>query len=177
MIRDALSADAPGICGIYNYYVENTVITFEEAPVSSEDMEGRVRETQEKFPWLVWDEKGEILGFAYAGSWKGRCAYRFSVESTVYVRQDVRGRGVGKALYGKLLEELSRRGVHMVLAGIALPNEESQALHERFGFKKAAHFSEVGFKFGRWVDVGYWEKRLTSPASDRLAKEEEPCPW
>jgi L-amino acid N-acyltransferase YncA len=176
MIRNALPADAPGICGIYNHYVEHSVITFEETPVEPKEMEGRIKEVQEKYPWLVWEEKNEILGYAYASSWKGRCAYRFSAEATVYVRQDIRGKGVGKALYGTLLEELSRRSVHMVLAGIALPNEESQALHERFGFKKAAHFSEVGFKFGRWVDVGYWEKRLISPASDRCADGEEPRP-
>jgi phosphinothricin acetyltransferase len=105
----------------------------------------------------VWEEDGAIAGYAYATEWKERSAYRFSVESTVYVAPGLAGRGIGTRLYEALLAELQRRKVHCVIGGISLPNDASVALHERLGFVKIGHFKEVGWKFDRWVDVGYWE--------------------
>jgi phosphinothricin acetyltransferase len=106
MIRPATTEDAAQICDIYNHYVRQTTITFEVEPVESEEMEQRISEVLKDLPWLVWEEVGSIRGFAYASKWKGRCAYRYSVEATVYIHPDDRGRGIGSQLYQKLLSQL-----------------------------------------------------------------------
>jgi L-amino acid N-acyltransferase YncA len=157
MIRRATAADARRICDIYNHYIEQTVITFEEEPLPAEEMERRIAATAPSLPWLVYEEGGRVLGYAYAGRWRDRSAYRYTVESTVYVDAGAAGRGIGAALYGELLQELRRLGVHAVIGGISLPNEGSRRLHEKMGFMKSGHLSQVGYKFGRWIDVGYWE--------------------
>ena len=108
-------------------------------------------------PWFVAEQDGVILGYSYASKWKGRCAYRYSMEVTVYLRPDRVGRGLGSALYSKLLPALKSQRIHVAVGIIALPNEASVKLHEKMGFLKAAHFKEVGFKFERWIDVGYWQ--------------------
>jgi L-amino acid N-acyltransferase YncA len=117
----------------------------------------RIRETTQSLPWLVWEEDGRLLGFCYASKWKGRCAYRYSAGSTVYLHPASVGKGIGSQLYEALLTELRGRQIHTVIGGIALPNEASVALHERFGFEKVAHFKEVGRKFDEWIDIGYWQ--------------------
>jgi phosphinothricin acetyltransferase len=157
-IRTATLDDASAICAIYNPYVAGTVISFEEEPVSTSDMAQRIADVQAAgLPWLVAESGGKLVGYAYATRWRARPAYRSSVESSVYVDAALGGKGTGTLLYRALLDELRGREVHVVIGGIAQPNERSVALHERFGFRKVAHFSEVGRKFGRWVDVGYWE--------------------
>jgi L-amino acid N-acyltransferase YncA len=123
-------------------------------------MAQRIADVTARFPWLVADEGGAIVGYAYATPWKPRSAYRFSVESTVYVAPDHMGRGVGTALYRELIDALRRLGVHCTVGGIALPNSASIALHEKLGFRKIGQFVEIGRKFDRWVDVGYWELSL-----------------
>jgi phosphinothricin acetyltransferase len=161
MIRSATRGDAAGICAIYNRYVLETWITFEETPVSAEEMQERIAETTASLPWLVWErEDGRVLGYSYASRWKGRCAYRFSAESTVYVAPEATGQRIGSQLYEALLSELRVLKIHTAIGGIALPNEASVALHERLGFAKIAQFREVGWKFGRWIDVGYWQRVL-----------------
>jgi len=160
MIRPATMADAAAICGIYNHYVLNTVITFEEQPVGESEMASRITETTAAFPWLVWDDGTHVLGYAYATKWRVRSAYRFSCETTVYAQHDQTGRGLGTQLYTRLLERLSEIGIHVAIGGLALPNAASQKLHERLGFKQVAHFEQVGWKFGRWVDVAYYERIL-----------------
>jgi len=157
MIRNATYKDAAAIAEIYNYYVLNTVVTFEEAPVSPDEMQRRITDVQIRFPWLVFEENGLIIGYAYAGPWKPRSAYRNSVESSVYLQPTHIGKGIGRILYSKLINELRDLNIHAVIGGIAQPNETSIKLHENFGFKKIGLFSEVGWKLGRWVDVGYWE--------------------
>lgn len=157
MIRPATIDDVMQLCDIYNHYVLETSITFEEIPVTVEDMAERVRDTLRSLPWLVWEEDQHLTGFCYASKWKGRCAYRHSVESTVYLRPDRIGRGFGSQLYGALLDELQQRQFHTVIGGIALPNQASVALHEKFGFEKVAQFKQVGNKFDQWIDVGYWQ--------------------
>jgi len=157
MIRKAETVDAKTICGIYNHYVENTIITFEEQPVTVADMANRIREVTASFPWLVFERNREVVGFAYASRWKSRCAYRYSVESTVYLAPEVTGHGIGRQLYRELILALCDRAIHSVIGGIALPNPASIALHEKLGFEKVAHFTEVGRKFDQWIDVGYWE--------------------
>lgn len=160
MLRSCTPADAPQICDIYNYYVRETVITFEEAPVAEREMAGRIADITTRLPWFVWEADGEIIGYAYASAWKGRAAYRHSVESSVYLAPHVTGKGVGTKLYAALIDELRQRGLHCVIGGAALPNPASVALHEKLGFAKVAEFREVGFKLGRWVDVGYWQLLL-----------------
>ncbi|HEX7081633.1 MAG TPA: arsinothricin resistance N-acetyltransferase ArsN1 family B [Gammaproteobacteria bacterium] len=155
--RPATPDDAPQICAIYNHYVVSTVVTFEEEPVAAADMAARISRVSETFPWLVAERDGSIEGYAYASQWHTRCAYRLSVESTIYLRPDCGGRGLGSALYRALIDELRSRGLHCVIGGIALPNPASVRLHEKLGFEKVAHFREVGFKLGRWIDVGYWK--------------------
>ncbi|MBN2010010.1 N-acetyltransferase [candidate division KSB1 bacterium] len=157
IIRDAFPTDAIAICDIYNHYVLNTIITFEESPISLIEMVDRINEVQEKFPWIVAQHNDDVIGFAYASSWKSRCAYKYSVESTVYLEYDRTGKGLGTALYSKLLEQIKLLNLHAVIGGIALPNPGSVALHEKFGFKNVAQFEQVGYKFNTWIDVGYWE--------------------
>jgi phosphinothricin acetyltransferase len=160
-IRTASPAAAAALCAIYNPYVATTAITFEEEPVAEPDMAQRIADVEAVgLPWLVAEADGKIVGYAYATKWRVRPAYRHSVESTVYVDAARVGQGVGRALYAALLDELRQRGLHLVIGGIALPNEGSVGLHERLGFCKVAHFAEVGMKFGRWIDVGYWQLNL-----------------
>ncbi len=162
MIRTARASDAKALSDIYNYYVLNTVVTFEEEPVEEADMAQRLSETLEaNLPWLVVEDNHEVVGFAYASKWKGRCAYRHSVEVTVYLSHLATAKGHGSMLYSQLFELLRNRSIHVVLGGISLPNEASIALHEKFGMSKVAHFEEVGHKFGNWVDVGYWQGKLS----------------
>jgi L-amino acid N-acyltransferase YncA len=161
LIRQAIAADAEAIARIYEHYIGRSSVTFEEQPVTAEQMGRRMAEVfASGFPWLVAEEHGIIVGYAYAGRWKDRDAYRFCVESTIYLTPAQSGRGLGKALYRPLIEQLRTLGLHAAVGCIALPNEASVALHEKLGFRKVGHFSEVGFKFGKWIDVGYWQLLL-----------------
>jgi phosphinothricin acetyltransferase len=157
MIRAATSIDAAAIAGIYNYYLRETAITFEETPVSDDEVARRIEDVVARYPWLVAEQDGAVVGWAYATEWKTRSAYRLSVETAVYVAPTHHGRGIGTALYAPLIVELKARRLHSAVGGIALPNPASIALHEKLGFKKIGHFVEVGRKFDRWVDVGYWQ--------------------
>lgn len=158
MIRPAQKADAPAIAKIYNHYVVHSIITFETEPVSSDYFVQQIEETQSnQFPWLVAEAEGDLIGYCYASKWKGRCAYRHSVEATVYLDAATTSKGWGTKLYKTLLSELQILKLHAVICGIALPNDASVALHEKFGMQKVAHFKEVGRKFDRWIDVGYWQ--------------------
>jgi len=161
VIRSAQTADADAITRIYNHYIEHSTATFAEEPVTAAEIVRRIeRVLADGLPWLVAEDAGQVVGYTYATKWRERTAYRFSVECTVYLDPERKGRGVGSQLYQELLSVLRARGVHSVIGGIALPNDESIALHEKFGFQKTAHFKEVGFKFGRWVDVAYWQRLL-----------------
>ncbi len=157
MLRACTPSDASQICSIYNYYVLETAVTFEEVPVQIDDMARRIADVSARLPWLVYERDGEIYGYAYATTWKERSAYRYSVESTVYLAPRVARQGVGTLLYLELLKALRDKNVHCVIGGISLPNPASIALHEKLGFTKIGHFQEVGWKLGKWVDVGYWE--------------------
>lgn len=161
MIRPATTRDAEAVARIYNHYIANTTITFEEQAITSPQMAERIgKVASASLPWLVAEHDGRVDGYAYATPWKERSAYRFSVEITVYLATEAVGRGIGSALYEALFAELDKRGVHAAIGGIALPNPASVALHEKLGMKQVAHFEQVGFKFGQWLDVGYWQKTL-----------------
>ncbi|MBP1625850.1 MAG: N-acetyltransferase family protein [Holophagaceae bacterium] len=157
MIRPATLADAAAIAAIYNPYITDTVITFEEEAVSVEEMEGRIRKVSATFPWIVWEEEGQVLGYAYASSWRSRRAYRFAAETTVYVDLAHQRKGIGEKLYRELVVAMREFGFHSALGCLALPNDPSVALHEKLGFTKVAHMKEAGRKFEQWIDVGFWE--------------------
>jgi phosphinothricin acetyltransferase len=160
-IRPAEPGDAAAIAAIYNHYIAETVITFEEVPVPAAEIARRIEDVRAAgLLWLVAEQAGRIPGYAYATKWRDRSAYRFSAEVTVYLDPSDVGRGIGSKLYAELFPQLTARGVHAALGGIALPNEASIALHEKFGMRKVAHLEEVGFKFDRWIDVGYWQRTL-----------------
>ncbi|MEP5763657.1 MAG: N-acetyltransferase family protein [Halieaceae bacterium] len=171
MIRPAQPSDSQALADLYNYYVLNSVTTFESEPISGDEMGSRVDEVQQLgLPWIVVEAKAEakakaeddavVCGYACAVRWKQRAAYQHSVESTVYLAEGYSGRGLGIAIYSELMDSLQQLGVHAVMAGIALPNAASVGLHEKLGFEKVAHLREVGRKFERWVDVGYWQRLL-----------------
>jgi len=166
-IRPATRDDAAEIAAIYNHYIRATVITFEEQEITAADMAGRLAAVNASgLPWLIAESAGVIVGYAYADRWRQRSAYRHSVESTIYLDPARTGAGIGIVLYQQLLGALPA-SVHVVIGGIALPNAASVALHERLGFAQVAHFHEVGFKFERWIDVGYWQKTLQMSAQVR----------
>lgn len=160
MIRPASPTDALAIIQIYNPYIRDTTITFEEATLTEEEMALRIEKVTATYPWLVWEERGQILGYAYGSTWRTRNAYRFAVESALYVAPGQHRKGIGLKLYQALIEELRERGFHSVLGCLALPNEPSVAIHEKLGFQKVGHMREAGWKFERWVDVGFWELML-----------------
>ncbi|MEO6968152.1 MAG: arsinothricin resistance N-acetyltransferase ArsN1 family B [Rhodanobacteraceae bacterium] len=160
MIRPATRDDAARICAIYNPYIDATTITFEEMHVPISDMSVRIENIIQTLPWLVVEQDGVVVGYANAMPWRTRAAYRYSAETTIYMDSAATGKGFGTWLYRALLAELIHRGLHRVIGGIALPNAASIALHQRLGFKKVAQFSEVGWKFGQWIDVGFWELAL-----------------
>lgn len=156
-LRKAELRDAAQIAEIYNYYIKNTHHTFETEPLSVEEMRKRIGEISGNYPYLVFEEDGEILGYAYAAPFKLRQAYAYSAEASIYVKNDAKQKKIGTQLYVRLFDELAETEVHAIFAGIALPNDASVNFHERLGFEKVAHFKEVGYKLGRWIDVGYWE--------------------
>lgn len=160
-IRNAELSDAGQIAKIYNYYIRNTAITFEETLVTAEEISRRISKTnQSGLPWLVAETDGEVLGYAYAAKWHERSAYRFTVESSIYILKDATGKGLGKQLYHNLIESLHQQDIHNILGVIALPNKQSVGLHEKFGFKKMGELPHVGFKFGKWISVGFWQLEL-----------------
>ena len=144
---------------IYNHYVRNTAVSFEEDAVTPETIAARITEKQTAgLPWLILEQSGETLGYAYLSFWHARAAYRFTLETSVYLRPDSEGRGFGSALLAALMEQAQKRDCHSLLGVIALPHPASIALHERFGFEKTAHLKDAGWKFGRWHDVGIWQR-------------------
>lgn len=161
MIRTvSTQEDAGAIRDIYNHYIRETVITFETEELTEEEMAGRIHGITTRFPYLVYEEGGKVIGYAYANTWRVRSAYDQTVETTVYLDPRQTGKGIGRTLYQALLDECRARNLHIAVASIALPNEHSVKLHERMGFEKVAHFTEVGWKFDRWRDVGFWELKL-----------------
>ncbi len=160
MIRPVQQSDAPTLADIYNPFIRDTTITFEEEQVTAEEMAARIARVTATFPWIVWEEQGVVLGYAYGSTWRTRHAYRFAVETTVYLGPGGQGKGIGSKLYETLMVELKAQGFHSALGCLALPNEPSVRLHEKLGFQKVGHMKEAGWKFGAWVDVGFWERML-----------------
>jgi phosphinothricin acetyltransferase len=160
-IRTAAATDTAAVARIYNHYVATSHATFEIEAVSAQDMASRLADNADAaLPWLVAETLDGIAGYAYAKRWRERSAYRRSVETSIYLDPGRTGRGIGLRLYRALIDALRPLSIHAVIGGVALPNEASIALHERLGFRKVAHFEQVGFKQGRWIDVAYWQLLL-----------------
>lgn len=161
--RSATAADAAAIHAIYAPIVESSAISFELAPPSVEEFAERIERTIANYPWLVaLDEDDSLIGYAYASQFRSRPAYRFTVETSIAIAPAYRGRGFALPLYEALMQELTQRGFHTVIAVIAMPNDASAALHERAGFRRVGVLREVGFKLEAWRDVELWERLLPS---------------
>jgi phosphinothricin acetyltransferase len=160
LIRFADESDAAAIAGIYRPVVESTAISFETVPPDRNEMARRIVDTTREHPWLVCEIGGRVAGYAYATKHRVRSAYRWSVDTSVYVDASLRQSGVGRGLYGSLFGILSAQGYFNAYAGIALPNAASVGLHEAVGFRKIGVYQRVGYKFGEWRDVGWWQLEL-----------------
>lgn len=161
MNREASEADLDAIAAIHARYVAETVVTFDEQPLPVQGWKEKWRSARDADqPWYVTEQGGEVVGFAYSGSFRPKAAYRPTVETTIYLDREAVGQGLGRALYSDMLAEAGRRGFHLAVAGVTLPNEASVRLHEGLGFSKVGEFTEVGHKFGQWWDVGWFQRRL-----------------
>ena len=160
MIRNVQIKDAKQIVEIYNYYVLNSIVTLDLVPFSTQDFEEKIKTISSQFPFIVYEENDVLLGYAYANTFRTKPAYNNTVELTIYLKYDELGKQVGKKMYSELLDQLKKQNYHVVIGGLTLPNDASIKLHEKFGFEKVAHFKEVGYKFNKWHDVGFWQLRF-----------------
>lgn len=165
MIRMARAADAAAIRDIYALSVTDGVATFETAVPAVDTMQERLRTRLLHYPWLVWEDAGEILAYAYAGRFRERAAYDWIAETSIYVRADAQRRGLALGLYGRLLEVMRLQGINQAVGVITLPGETSVALHQRIGFSPAGVWRQCGYKRGQWWDVGVWQMQLQSAAT------------
>lgn len=163
-IRIATDDDARAVLEIYAPVVRETAISFEFEPPSLEEMRRRIAATLEGWPWLVCEKDGGLLGYAYADRHRTRAAYQWAADVSVYIAETARRAGVGHALYASLLRLLDLQGYYLVCAGITLPNPGSVGLHEALGFRLVGVYREVGWKFGAWHDVGWWQLTLRDRA-------------
>jgi len=160
MIRLATPTDAVSMLAIYAPYIRNTSITFEIGVPPVAGFAHRIRSYQENWPWIVYEKNGQVVGYAYASRYRERIAYQWSVECSVYVHDDHLRSGIGRALYTALFSILKKQGFTTVYAVINLPNERSVAFHESMGFTYFATYVKVGYKLGKWKDVGWWQLQL-----------------
>jgi L-amino acid N-acyltransferase YncA len=164
-LRAATPDDAAAIADIYAPYVAASVVSFETRPPDAGALRARIEAAAAHYPWLVGEEgDGTLIGYAYAAAFRARPAYRFTVETTIYLRRDACGRGLGARLYAPLLAALEDQGFTQAIAAITLPNPGSVRLHERLGFAAAGTYRQVGWKLGSWHDVGLWQRPLAPAA-------------
>ena len=160
MIRPVATSDSKAIADIYNWYIENSIISFEEEPLAMADMASRIARADDNNPWLVLEVDNKVLAYAYATPWKSREAYRHSKDSSVYVHQDCFGLGYGQQVMESLIDEIRKTPIHVLIASIALPNAASIGLHKKLGFEEIGKFKEVGMKFDKRIDVVYLQLML-----------------
>ncbi|MDZ4795590.1 MAG: GNAT family N-acetyltransferase [Bacteroidota bacterium] len=169
LVRLATPADAAGILAIYAPYIEHTSFTFETEVPSIEAFSEKISTCLIQWPWLVCEVDGKIAGYAYATRYRERTAYQWCVESSVYIHDDFQKAGIGKILYRALFEILKRQGFNKVYAVINLPNEKSVAFHEKMGFDYFATYEKVGYKLGKWKNVGWWQLSINPYGDDPAA--------
>ncbi|MDR9364872.1 MAG: N-acetyltransferase family protein [Balneolaceae bacterium] len=157
MIRDVSLSDAKRIHEIYNEYVEDSRITFQEKPLSLKEIKDKIQKITKVYPWIVYEKNNQVVGYTYADKWKEKSAYRYTVETSIYLDSGHLGKGIGSKLKGAMIEKLREREFHCVISAISLPNPASIAMCEKFGFQKAGQLREIGYKFDEWIDVGYWQ--------------------
>ncbi|NID15261.1 GNAT family N-acetyltransferase [Luteibacter yeojuensis] len=165
MIRVAVEADAAACHAIYAPVVETSAITFETELPGEEAMARRIRARLATHPWLVWEERGDVLAYAYGGRFRERAAYDWVAETSIYVHEKARRRGIARRLYGTLLEAMRLQGINQAVGVITLPGDTSVAMHEALGFAAAGVWPKAGYKLGRWWDVGVWSLFLSEPAN------------
>ncbi|MDR1258464.1 MAG: GNAT family N-acetyltransferase [Tannerellaceae bacterium] len=157
-IRKATPDDAPAICNIYNYYIENTAVTFETTPLPESVMRQRMAEViGSGYSFYVGEADGKIIGYYYTQCWKNRSAYTSTMEESIYLDKDEAGKGYGSRMFEHLLAHIDGSSTHVLIACISIPNEGSVRLHEKFGFRQISHMKEIGRKFDRWRDIGHWQ--------------------
>jgi L-amino acid N-acyltransferase YncA len=166
LVRCATAADAAACADIYRPYVLDTAISFETDPPTAAEMADRIEKALALHEWLALEVDERVTGYAYAGQFNPRAAYRWAVETSVYIDRDGRRAGGGRMLYAELLKRLAERGFRQAFAGIAQPNEASDALHAAFGFVPAGLYRRVGWKLGAWHDVAWWQLDLLGPGDD-----------
>jgi L-amino acid N-acyltransferase YncA len=168
LVRLATDADFTAIARLTNHWIRTTAIHFGTEDIDADELRSQWRETGDVHPWLVGEVDGAFAGYAKSGSWRSRAAYRWTPETTVYVEPQFHGRGIGRAVYGRLLAVLRAQGYHSAIGGIALPNDASVRLHEALGFEHVGTVRDAGWKFGRWHDVGFWQLRWNDTAGPLL---------
>lgn len=163
MIREAKLSDAENIVNIYNYYIKETTITFEIDELTSKDMEKRIENTfNSGYPFIVYEENGQLRGYAYVRKWRERASYKNTLETSVYVDKNMKNNGIGKKLYSELIKECEKIGVHVLIGVLSETNFASKKFHENIGFKKTGHFKEVANKFNQFIGVEFWSLILKS---------------
>ncbi|MBI4402771.1 MAG: N-acetyltransferase [Deltaproteobacteria bacterium] len=174
--RHVRTKDAPILSDIYRPYVEETAISFETEPPSATEFTARIEKIASRYPWIVCECQGQVVGYAYASKHRDRAAYRWCVDVAVYLDQNFHGRGLGRRLYERLISELRELGYVNAFAGIAMPNEKSIGLHKSLGFEEVGTYRTAGYKLGRWHDVSWWQLKLrecvTAPAEPRVKSHE-----
>jgi len=176
LIRRARVADGAGCAAIYAPFVTETAVSFETEPPNAAQMAERITTCLRTHAWLVAEDGDELRGYAYAAAHRRRAAYRWAAVVSVYVAPTAQRRGVGRALYGRLLADLDGYGYRLALAGVTLPNPASVALHEAMGFEPVGVYRGVGYKLGAWHDVGWWQRTLGAGTADHPAPLGRPCP-
>jgi L-amino acid N-acyltransferase YncA len=169
-IRSARPDDGAAFASIYAPFVNDSAVSFEEKAPSAREMTDRILAITRTYPWLALERYGEVIGYAYGRLFRERAAYRWTVETTIYLRQDARGLGFGTALYARLIDVLVERGYQTAMAGITLPNDASVALHRSCGYVPAGILRHVGYKQGAWHDVAWWQRPLARDEAPRLPR-------
>ena len=161
MIRKVQLSDAEDIVNIYNYYIENTIISFETLKIDVNEETQRIKKILDNnYPFIVYEEQNVVLGYAYLSKWREREAYKNTLETSIYVHKDHHNKGIGKILYKELINLGKTQGIHALIGGMSIPNPQSRKLHKRLGFQRVGLFKEVGYKFNKFIDVEFWQLNI-----------------
>lgn len=176
-VRPASAADIPAMLAIYQPYVADTTYSFEYTGPTLEEFTERFYQYTARYPWLVWEENGEVTGYAYASPMAVRASYQWSADASIYIRESCHGAGIGRALYTALEDALKRLGYHNIIAIITEENSGSRAFHEKMGYEHIMDLPHIGFKFGRWLGISYYCKRIAEGNPAGTPKIWDPAEW